>query len=150
MTKIRELWLRQRVLVLLPVADLWITRETARRGERDHAIPVMGKAVADLHHAGALGYEVWATGVLVETLLERAGEGDVAEAEAAIARLATLGVDHELAIREITLLRLRALDARARRDDHAFLGFLARFRAMAESLGYEGHVSSAKAMVDGE
>jgi class 3 adenylate cyclase len=150
MTKIRDLWLRQRVFILLPVADLWITRETARRGERDHAIPVMRKAVADLHDAGALGYEVWATGVLVETLLERADESDVAEAEAATGRLAELGIELELAIRDITLLRLRALNARARRDEDAYLDFLARYRTIAESLGYEGHIDSAKAMIYGE
>jgi hypothetical protein len=147
MTKIRDLWLRQRVFVLLPVADLWMSRETARRGERDHAIPVMRQAVADLHDVGALGYEVWATGVLVETLLERAAEGDVAEAEAATGRLAKLGADQDLAIREILLLRLRALHARARRDDDAYLHFLARYRAMAESHGYEGHVEWAETMM---
>jgi hypothetical protein len=128
---------------------LWITKETARRGERDHAIPVMRKAVEDLNDAGALGYQVWATGVLVETLLERAAEGDVAEAEAATGRLTKLGVDHELAIRDITLLRLGALDARARRDDDAYLDLRARYRAMAESAGYEGHISSARTMIEG-
>ncbi len=70
MMQIRDLWLREGVLVLVPVADLWIAQETARRGERDDAIPVMRKAVDELHRAGALGYGVWGTGVLAETLLE--------------------------------------------------------------------------------
>ena len=54
-----------------------------------------------------------ATGVLVETLLDRGADGDLVEAEAAIDRLANMRADDGLAVREITLLRLRALLARA-------------------------------------
>jgi hypothetical protein len=53
---------------------------------------------------------VWgvaATGVLVETLLDRGAESDVAEAEAAIERLAATSADDGLVIRDIWLLRLR-------------------------------------------
>ena len=50
----------------------------------------MRKAVDELHDAGALGYEVWATGVLAETLLDRGAASDLAEAEALIDRLANL------------------------------------------------------------
>ena len=58
-----------------------------------------------------------ATGVLVETLLDRGADGDVAEAEAAIKRLADAPADEGLAVREIWLLRLQALLARARGDE---------------------------------
>ena len=47
---------------------------------------------------------------------------------------------------EITLLRLRALLARARGDDVAYRDLAMRYRAMAESLGYEGHIAWAGAM----
>ena len=47
------------------------------------------------------------------------------------------------------LLRLRALLARARSDDVAYRDFLDRYRAMAESLGYEGHIDWAEAMMVG-
>ena len=50
------------------------------------------------------------------------------------------------AMREITLLRLRALLARARGDDVAYRDLVSRYRAMAESLGFEGHIDWAKAM----
>ena len=72
-----------------------------------------------------------ATGVLVETLLDRGAEGDVAEAEAAIERLAAAPADDDLAMRDIWLLRLRALLARARGDDVAYRDFgiaIARWR----------------------
>ena len=49
-----------------------------------------------------------ATGVLVETLLDRGADGDVAEAEAAIERLAAAPADAGLVIREVWLLRLRS------------------------------------------
>src|SRR4051794_12746741 len=53
------------------------------------------------------------TAVLVETLLDRCADGDVAEAEAAIERLAEAPADEGLVVREIWLLRLQVLLARA-------------------------------------
>ena len=112
-------------------------------------LPVMRQAVDELHQAGRLGYGVWGTGVLVETLLERGAEGDLAEAQEAIDRLANLPADQGSAMLEITLLRLRALLARARGDDVAYRDLVSRYRAMAESLGFEGHIAWAEAMVEG-
>jgi hypothetical protein len=126
---------------------LWIARERARRGDRDSAIPVMRKSVEELHHAGGLAYGVWGTGVLVQTLLERGAEGDVAEAHEATERLANLPADDGWAIGEIILLRLRTLLARARGDDVAHRDLVSRYRAMAKSLGFEGHIATAEAMI---
>ena len=74
--------------IFLPVGDVFTARERARRGDRNAAISQMCAAIDDLFRSGQLGYCVPATGALVETLLERGAEGDVAEAEAAIERLA--------------------------------------------------------------
>jgi hypothetical protein len=82
----------------------------------------------------------------VETLLDRGAENDVAEAEAAIARLAAAPADQGLAVRDIWLLRLRALLARARGEGVNYLGFVNRYREMAISLGFEGHIAWAEAM----
>lgn len=49
-------------------------------------------------------------------------------------------------MRDITLLRLRALLARARGENVAYRDLLRRYRAMAESLGFEGHTAWAEAM----
>jgi hypothetical protein len=87
-----------------------------------------------------------ATGVLVETLLDRRADGDVAEAEAAIERLASAPADEGLVIRDIWLLRLRALLARAHRDDARYRDFRDRYRDMAKSLGFEGHMQWAEVM----
>ena len=102
----------------LPIVNVYLARERARRGDRDDAIPLMRAAVDHLFREGQLlAWGIPATGVLVETLLDRGADGDVAEAEAAIERLADAPADDGLVIREIWLLRLRALLARAHGDD---------------------------------
>ncbi len=51
-------------------------------------------------------------------------------------------------MREITLLRLRTLLARARGDDAAYRDLVSRYHAMAKSLGFEGHIAWAQAMIE--
>jgi class 3 adenylate cyclase len=149
MVQVRDMVLRARGLFLVPVIESWAAREGARRGDRDAAIAVMRQGADDMQQAERLGYGVWGTSVLVETLLERGAEGDLAEAQEAIDWLTDLRAEQDSAMLEITLLRLRALLARARRDDVAYRDLAMRYRAVAESLGYEGHLDWAKAMVLG-
>jgi hypothetical protein len=131
----------------LPIVNVYLARERARRGDRDEAIPLMRAAVDDLVRAGQLlSWGVPATGVLVETLLDRGNDDDIAEAEAAIERLAAAPSDEGRMIREIWLLRLRALLARAHGDAEAYAQFRDRYRDMARTLGFEGHIAWAEAM----
>jgi class 3 adenylate cyclase len=131
----------------LPIVEVYVARERARRGDRDEAIPLMRAGVDHLFREGRLlVWGVAATGVLVETLLNRSGGGDVAEAEAAIERLAAAPADDGLVVRDIWLLRLRALLSRTRGDDVAYRDLAERYRAMATSLGFEGHIAWAEAM----
>jgi hypothetical protein len=60
--------------------------------------------------------------------------------------LAAAPADEGLVIREIWLLRLRALLARAHGDDTAYRNYRDRYRDMARSLGFEGHIAWAEAM----
>ena len=109
----------------------------------------MFTAVDQLVREGQLpSWGIPATGVLVETLLDRGAEGDVAEAEAAIERLADAPADDGLVIREVWLLRLRALLARTRGDTDTYRDVVIRYRAMAKSLGFEGHIAWAEAMIE--
>jgi hypothetical protein len=148
MMQARDMSLRKQVgQQALPVIELWAARERARRGDRDAAIAVMRKAVDELHQAGRPFFGVWGTGVLVDTLLERGAEGDLAEAQEAIDRLANLSATEGWAMRDITLLRLRALLARARGDDVAYRDLAERYRTMATDLGFEGHMAMAEAMM---
>jgi hypothetical protein len=131
----------------LPIVDVYLARERARGGDRDDAISLMRAAVDDLVRTGQLlQWGIPATGVLVETLLDRGDEGDVAEAEAAISRLAAARTDDDMVIREVTLLRLRALLARAHGDDTGYRDHRDRYRDIASTLGFEGHIAWAEAM----
>ncbi|HUO39799.1 MAG TPA: AAA family ATPase, partial [Mycobacterium sp.] len=143
----REVYLRQKDnLEALPLIELYLARERARRGDRDEAIPLMRTALDELVRQGQLlTAGIPGTGVLVETLLDRGSESDVAEAEAAIDRLAIAPAEEGLVIRDIWLLRLRALLARAR-GDAAYADFRDRYRDMARTLGYEGHIAWAEAL----
>jgi len=82
----------------------------------------------------------------VQTLLDRGAESDVVEAEAAIERLAAAPTDEGLVIREVWLLRLWALLARARGDAAAYAQFRDGYRDMARTVGFEGHIAWAEAM----
>ena len=146
LAELRDMWIQQRYLLSeLPVLDVNLARERARSGDRDGAIPVLRKSVDDLTTRGQVGYYIPATGDLVETLLDRDGDGDVAEAEAAIARLASTPADGS-AILDVWLLRLRALLARAHGDDAGYRGVRDQYRALSTSLGFERHIDWAEAM----
>jgi hypothetical protein len=149
---VREMWVRDRnnYNYGIPLLDIYVARESARSGDRDGAIPVMRKAVDDLHQAGRPGFGVCGAGILVETLLDRGAQDDVAEAQTAIDRLANLPTTEGWAVRDIWVLRLRALVARARGDDAAYRDLVNRYRAMAESLAFEGHIAMAEAMIAGQ
>jgi class 3 adenylate cyclase len=148
LAEVREVFLRGgHFLCDLPMLDVYVARETARRAGRDQAIPVMRAAVDHLVRGGQLlSWGIPATSVLVETLLDRGAERDVAEAEAAIERLAAAPADESLVLREIWLQRMRALLARAQGDVGAYPHFRDRYRDTARTFGWDGHIPWAEAM----
>ena len=132
----------------LPIVHVYLARERARRGDLDGAIPLMRAAVDDLVREGQLlAWGVPATGALVETLLDRGADADLSEAEAAIERLAQAPTEAGLALRDVWLLRLHALLARARGDAAAYAHLRDRYREMAETVGFKGHIAWAEALV---
>lgn len=148
LAEVREVFRRGgHFLCDLPMLDVYVARETARRGDREQAIPRMRAAVDHLVREGqVLSWGVLTTGVLVETLLDRGTEGDMAESEAAIERVAAAPADGDLVMREVWLQRMRALLARARGDVDAYTRFRDGYRDMAKTLGFEGHIAWAEAM----
>ena len=72
--------------------------------------------------------------------------GDLAEAHAPIEQFASAPADEGLVIRDIWLPRLRALLAHAHGDEAAYRDYRDRYRDMATSLGFEGHIAWAEAM----
>ncbi len=110
----------------------------------------MRAAIDHMIRQGQLrGWGIPTMGVLVETLLDRGADGDVAEAEAAIERLAAAPAEEGLAMRDIWLLRLRALLARAHGDAPAYAHFSDRYRDKARSLGFEDISRGPKRCHDG-
>ena len=148
LAEVGDVFLRQGYLLAdLPIVNVYLARERARHGDRDEAIPLVRAAVDHLVHEGQLpGWGIPATGVLVETLLDRGADGDVAEAAAAIERLAAAPTDDDQAVRDIWLWRLQALLARAHGDAAAYARFRDHYRDMAKSLEFEGHIAWAEAM----
>jgi class 3 adenylate cyclase len=147
LTEVSEVFLhRGHNLADLAIVNIYLARERARRGDRDEAIPLMRAAVGHMVRQGQLlQWGIMATGVLVETLLDRGAEADVAEAEAAIERLAAAPTDDGSALRDIHLLRPRALLALAHGDEAGYRDFADRYRDMAKTLGFEGHIAWAEA-----
>jgi adenylate cyclase len=70
----------------------------------------------------------------------------VAETEASMQRLAATSADDGWVMRDITLLRLRALLAQARGEEVADRDLVEKYRALATWLGFEGRIASAAAM----
>ncbi|MFZ1175549.1 MAG: cyclase, partial [Mycobacterium sp.] len=130
----------------LPLADVHIAREKARTGDIGGAIELARTVVDDLFNSGGCIWTALATSVLVEALLQRGGAGDLDEAASAIDQLAAVPTDPGLVLNEISLLRLRALLARAHADEAAYRDYRDRYRAMATSLGFEGHMKWAEEM----
>jgi hypothetical protein len=138
---------RRRNLCDLPIVNVYLAREKASRGDRDEALPLLRAAVDHLFRDGQLlMWGVPATGVLVEALLDHGADDDVVEAEAAIERLASAPAEDRLVMRDIWLLRLHALVARARGDEASYRDYRDRYRELATSLGFEGHMAWAEAM----
>ncbi|ODR17110.1 ATP-binding protein [Mycolicibacterium porcinum] len=133
--------------LMVPVAELFTARERAGRGDRDAAIPVLRDVVNQLHEGGRVAYEAWGSSLLVEMLLDAASEDDMDEARRLLERISDLVSSLDSVILDVILLRLRALLAQSHGDDVAFRDLAARYRTMAEDLGFEGHIDWSEAMI---
>ncbi len=137
---------QQFTLTVPPIANSYIAREKARQGDVDAAIELARAAVADLASSERCVWIVLATTALVEALLARGTDKDLDEASVAIDRLAAAPTDPGYVVNEIGVFRLRALLAQARGDAESYRTYRDEYRAMATSLGFEGHMAIAAAM----
>ena len=126
--------------------DMWLAHVVGRRGDRDRAIPQARDALDAVFNSGQLVYFVSGTWILAELLLDRGDPDCLAEVQAVIDRLAAAPLTDDYVFRDLTLLRLRALLARARDDEVGYRDFAAHYRRMATDLGFEGHIVRAEAM----
>jgi adenylate cyclase len=131
---------------VVQTVDTEIAKEKARTGDVDGAIQLARAVVDYLFDAGDALSLGEATRVLVESLLQRGTSADLNEAQAAIDRLAAVPTDPGFVLFEVPLLRLRALLARAHGDATTYAQFRDRYRDMAKTLRFEGHIALAEAM----
>ncbi|MGY4653271.1 adenylate cyclase [Mycobacterium sp. URHB0021] len=147
LTEVRELTVEGRFyLSELPVLELYAAREQARHGHVDDAIGGMRTALDLLFGRDQFAWGVVASAIFVETLLDRGGKGDLAEAEGVVDRMETAPLEMASECRDLWLLRTRALLADARGDESVYRDYRDRYRATAASLGFEGHMQWAKEM----
>jgi class 3 adenylate cyclase len=138
---LRETCIEQRFLLnMLPLCDIYLALERAEHGEVDAAIEQWRVIAEKMESAGHFNNIDLPFMFMAEQLISR---GDFDEATREIERLTLLAADHKWRSREIAALRLRVMLARARGDYSAYRELRDRYRAMANELGYEGHMKWA-------
>jgi adenylate cyclase len=143
----REAAIQERfVKLMVPIVDIHLAQERARLEDLDGAIGLSRAVVDELFDSGGSVWSALATSVLVESLLRRGRDRDLLDAQDAIDRLAAVPTDPGFVLHEIWLLRLRALVERAHGDAAAYEHFRDRYRNMAKTLGFEGHIAWSEAM----
>lgn len=128
------------------MADIQIAQSKARVGDLDAAIEIATATVEHLFACGKATFQGPASTVLVESLLRRGTGQDLQEAQRAVDRLAACPAEPGFVLYELPLLRLRALLARAHAEEEAYRELVQRYRAVASSVGFDGHVAMAEAM----
>jgi adenylate cyclase len=142
----REAQLRQRNLLGVAMADIRIAQLKADAGDVDEAIAIARSTLNELTDSGEMLIRGAASAALVSALLVRGNETDMDEVQDTIDRLAATPVEPGFVCNELSLLRMRALVARARGHDAAYRESVGRYREMAERLGFEGHIAMGEAM----
>ncbi|MGO9508840.1 MAG: cyclase, partial [Mycobacterium sp.] len=138
----REAALQERFTLLAATwVDLVFAFEKARTGDLDGAIDLARPAVEFEYACGDTIFLA-----LVQPLLRRGGQTDLQEAKAAIERLAAVPTEPGFVMNDIWLLRMRAWEAQARGDEMAYHDYRDRYREMANSLNFEGHMKWAAEM----
>ncbi|MGA7054741.1 MAG: adenylate/guanylate cyclase domain-containing protein [Mycobacterium sp.] len=147
LAKVREMALaHQFSLIGVPIVDIQRAIRKVRMADLDGAIELARAVIANVCASGDMYWQAPATSTLVEALLRRSGPSDIAEAQAAIDRLATVPTDPGFVMHTLPLLRMRALLAREHGDEDSYRQFANRYRKMATDLGFRGHVAMAEAM----
>jgi len=146
LAELRDTCIKERYgLNMVPTLELYIARTTADE-DIDRAIQQTRAALEELFGWGNFANCDGGTRFLVQLLLARGTENDLLDAEAAIHRLVATLAGSEWVTRDLFVLQLRALLARARGDDMVYRKHRDRYRAMANELGFEGHMQWAREM----
>ena len=143
----REAALQERFTLLAASwVDVLFAIEKGRTDDLDGAIELARPAIEAEYACGDMVFLAWANAALVQLLLHRGRQTDLQEAQATIERLAAVPTDPGFVMNDIWLLRMRAWEAQARDDDASYQNHRDRYREMANSLGFEGHIAWAEEM----
>jgi adenylate cyclase len=126
--------------------DCEFATERALRGDVDGAIQALQSIVEAEIASGGLGTIGCTTESLAELLLRRGRPADIEAAREAIDRAAAVPTEAGVVIYDLPLLRLRALLARACGDEVEYRRHRDRYRALANEVGFEGHMAKAETM----
>jgi adenylate cyclase len=149
LTRAREMIVNEQLIVALRrTSDIEFARERARSGDLAGAIDLATTILGEQFDTGEMIFRGAATTVLVEALFSRGTAADITDAERAIDRLAAVPTEPGFVLHELPVLRLRALLARAHRDEPRYHEFLQRFRAKAREADFEGYLAQAEAMAN--
>jgi adenylate cyclase len=143
----REAALQERfTLGAATLVNLFIGNEKVRTGDLDSAIELLRPTIREQYDRSDFIVLGATTAALVRALLHRRGPSDLSEAQETIDRLAAMPTEPGFVLNDLWLLRMRAGEARARGDEAAYRDHRDRYRAMADSLGFEGHIAWAQEM----
>jgi adenylate cyclase len=146
LAKGRQQGFRHGDLLTATMADIQIAECKAHNGDTGAAIEIARATVGHLFDSGEVIFRSPASTVLAESLLRRGTKQDLREVQTAIDRLAGCPTEPGFVLHELALLRLRALLARAHGDEASYRDYRDRYRDMARTLGFEGHIAWAEAM----
>ncbi len=130
----------------MQLIDLEFAKQKLRSGDIDGAVELLRELVDDEYETGEMAFRAKAVSDLVEALSQRGTAADLQEAQHEVDRLAAVPTDPAFVLHDVQLLRMRALLAQARGDAIAYRDFADRYRALATSCGFEGHMAMAEAM----
>ncbi|WAC90087.1 adenylate/guanylate cyclase domain-containing protein [Mycobacterium sp. Aquia_213] len=144
---VRELSAQERLsMTMLPPIDTHLARAQADAGDLDGAIKLCRNLVDDLHATSGMLYLGMSAELLGELLLRRGMAGDLDEVGAVIDRLSAVRTDPGYVFNELSMLRLRALLARAQGDEASYRIYAKDHGELANSIGFEESMSTAAAI----
>ena len=147
LTRAYEMIIREKLTTTLRrLSELVFASEKIRAGDLDGAIELARQDLDEQFATGEMIFRGFATSVLAEALLRRGTRADVDEAHKTVETLAAVPTDPGFVLHELPIERLRALFARTRGDERGFRRSVARFRARAAEVDFEGYLALADAM----
>lgn len=146
----REIILREKLtFTLRRLSDLQLAQERLSSGDPDGAIDLAGHVLDEQFASGEMLYRGPATTVLVEARLSRGTPRDLEAAQHVVERLASVPTDGGFVPHRLSILRSRALLAKAAGAEDEYHDCVLEYRQMSEQCGFDGHIAAAARMSEG-